>query len=65
MIELATEGAAKGCNARRIPVREIGQSAIFDFAVLAIGLAKKNGRGESCDWGWWRCTCRLNKTPTF
>src|SRR5258708_19687649 len=43
MIEVPTEGAAEGRDARRIPVGEIGQVAIFDLAIFAEGLPKKNG----------------------
>src|SRR5258708_30858918 len=50
MIELSTESAAKGCDACRIPVREISQSAILDFAVFAVGLTKKNGRRRLAIW---------------
>ena len=46
MIEVTPEGAAEGCDARKIPVGEIGQGAIFDFAVFAVGLAKENGGGR-------------------
>ena len=46
MIELPAEGTTEGFDARRIPVREIGQSAIFDFAVFAVGLTKEDGRGR-------------------
>ena len=46
MIELPAEGAAEGFDTRRIPVGEIGQGAILDFAVFAVGLTKENGRGR-------------------
>src|SRR5258708_24709617 len=51
MIEVTPEGAAEGCDARKIPVGEIGQGAIFDFAVFAVGLAKENGGGRVSVWG--------------
>ena len=43
MIELAAKGATEGFDARRIPVGEIGEGAIFDFAVFAVGLTKEDG----------------------
>jgi hypothetical protein len=46
MIEVPPKGAAEGFDASKIPVGEIGQGAIFDFAVFAEGLAKENGGGE-------------------
>ena len=46
MIEVPPEGAAEGFDARTIPVGEIGQGAIFDFAVFAVGFAKENGGGR-------------------
>src|SRR3989441_10602572 len=45
MIKVPPEGAAEGFDARTIPVGEIGQGAIFDFAVFAVGFAKENGGG--------------------
>jgi len=46
MIKVPPEGAAEGFDARTIPVGEIGQGAIFDFAVFAVGFAKENGGGR-------------------
>jgi hypothetical protein len=46
MIELPAEGATEGFDARRIPVGEIGQRAILDFAVLAVGLPKEDSGGR-------------------
>ena len=46
MIKLPAEGATEGFDARRIPVGEIGQRAILDFAVLAVGLPKEDSGGR-------------------
>src|SRR6266481_9201221 len=43
MIELPAQGAAERLDARRLPMGEIGEGAVFDFTVLAVGLAKENG----------------------
>src|SRR2546423_9692771 len=51
MIKVPPEGAAEGFDARTIPVGEIGQGAIFDFAVFAVGFAKENGGGRLGVWG--------------
>src|SRR5256885_15249962 len=51
MIKVPPEGAAEGFDARTIPVGEIGQGAIFDFAVFAVGFAKENGGGGPPVWG--------------
>ncbi len=46
MIKLPAEGATEGFDARRIPVGEIGQRAILDFAVFAVGLTKEDSGGR-------------------
>jgi len=46
MIEVPMESATEGLDARRIPVGEIGQGTILDFAVFTVGLAKENGWGR-------------------
>jgi hypothetical protein len=43
MIEIPAQGAAESLDARRLAMGEIGQGAVFDFAVIAVGLAKENG----------------------
>src|SRR3989441_2580320 len=50
MIKVPPQGAAEGFDARTIPVGEIGQGAIFDFAVFAVGFAKENGGGRPVRW---------------
>jgi hypothetical protein len=46
MIKLPAQGATESFDARRIPVGEIGQGAIFDFAVFAVGLTQEDSGGR-------------------
>ena len=43
LVEVAAQGAPQGANAGRGPEGEVGHSTVFDFAVLAEGLAQQNG----------------------
>ena len=45
-IEVAAQGAAEGLDARGGPMGEIGEGAIFDFAVLAEGFAEEDSGGR-------------------
>ena len=44
MIEIATQGATESLDPRGIPMGEIGEGAIFHFAVFAEGFAEEDGR---------------------
>jgi hypothetical protein len=39
------------------PMRDVGDGAIVDFAVVAEGFAEEDGREGSCGWGLPRHTC--------
>jgi hypothetical protein len=46
LIEVAAQGATQGFDAGRVPVGEVGEGAVLDLAMLAIGFAEeKGGRG--------------------
>lgn len=44
-VELAAEQKAKSGDAGSGPGRDVGDGAIFDFAILAKGFANEDGRG--------------------
>ena len=46
VIEIAAQGTTKRFDTSGMPMREIGEGAIFDFAVFAEGFAEEDGRGR-------------------
>ena len=46
LIEIAAQSAAESLDARGVPMGEIGEGAIFHFAVFSEGLAEEDGGGR-------------------
>jgi hypothetical protein len=63
MIEIAAQSPAESLDTSGGPVGEIGEGAIFDFAVLAEGFAEEDGGGRgTVGYGGDVDTCRLAQT---